>query len=215
MILEDVVLFPQMMLPLYIFETRYRQMLTESLGGSRMFCVARKRPEAQEECPERVAGIGLVRVALDHENGSSHLVLQGLTRVMLKSVGQFRTFPNYEIKPLETKIENEERLHALSDRVNQIARKLLDGGEDNDPCMVPVMTSSSTSADGQDDGTGRAKILEYLRYLDDPEQIGDLIASSLIRSCAMKQQLLTITSLEDRLDYLAKCLIEENRLPLQ
>jgi ATP-dependent Lon protease len=212
MILEDVVLFPQMMLPLFIFEPRYRDMLKESLDGSRMFCVARRRVEVDEECPERVAGLGLVRVALDHDNGTSHLVLQGISRVILRSRGQYRTFPNYEIRPLETKIENDERVHALSLRVKQIAENLLNGTSGEQECLVPLMTSDKTQNNGHSEDAGRARILEYLKYMEDPEQIGDLVASSLVRHSDLKQQLLAVSSLEERLDFLAKCLIEENNI---
>lgn len=212
MILEDIVLFPQMMLPLYIFESRYRALLKESLDGSRMFCVARKRLDSEEECPERVAGIGIVRVALDHDNGTSHLVLQGIARVLLKSLGQYRSFPHYEIRPIQTLVENEERVHALSARVKHIAQSILNRESDSGDCLSAVMTSGDGSSHSQDQSAAKAKILDYLKYLEDPEQLGDLVASSLVRSPSRKQTLLATNRLEDRLDLLAKALIEENNL---
>jgi len=44
MTLPNATLFPQALLPLYIFEPRYRQMLAEALHSSRMFAVAMQKP---------------------------------------------------------------------------------------------------------------------------------------------------------------------------
>ena len=43
--LPRCILFPQAMLPLHIFEERYRQMLKDSLSSHRMFCVGTLRQE--------------------------------------------------------------------------------------------------------------------------------------------------------------------------
>jgi Lon protease-like protein len=40
MTLPNAILFPQALLPLYVFEPRYRAMLRESLESQRMFAVA-------------------------------------------------------------------------------------------------------------------------------------------------------------------------------
>ena len=45
MTLPTATLFPQALLPLYIFEPRYRQMLTDTLKAGRMFSVAMQRPD--------------------------------------------------------------------------------------------------------------------------------------------------------------------------
>jgi len=42
--LPGAVLFPHALLPLYIFEPRYREMLAHALAHERMFCVALLRP---------------------------------------------------------------------------------------------------------------------------------------------------------------------------
>ena len=42
MTLRDTVLFPQIVLPLYIFEPRYRAMLQDVLEGDRLFAIVRE-----------------------------------------------------------------------------------------------------------------------------------------------------------------------------
>src|SRR5437588_2593695 len=83
MTLPNATLFPQALLPLYIFEPRYRRMLTDALKSNRMFSVAMQHPGRSRETPCSVAGLGLIRVAVDHDDGTSHLILQGLSRIEL------------------------------------------------------------------------------------------------------------------------------------
>src|SRR5881275_1671678 len=80
MTLPNATLFPQALLPLYIFEPRYRQMLADALHSNRMFSVAMQRPGNTRETPAPIAGLGLIRVSVGHSDGTSHLILQGLAR---------------------------------------------------------------------------------------------------------------------------------------
>src|SRR2546421_7023485 len=77
MTLRDATLFPQSLLPLYIFEPRYRKMLADSLKTERMFSVAMQKPGRSRETPCIVAGLGRVRGSGDPYGGPSDLFLQG------------------------------------------------------------------------------------------------------------------------------------------
>src|SRR5882724_8114330 len=87
MVLPGVHLFPNSLLPLYIFEPRYREMLAWSLEQQRMFCVAPMKPGVSEARSvddfHHTVGLGLVRACVGREDGTSHLMLQGLARVRL------------------------------------------------------------------------------------------------------------------------------------
>jgi Lon protease-like protein len=88
--LPNVVLFPGILLPLHIFEPRYRQMLADAMQADRMITMVLLKPDDEEsvegECPIfEVACIGRV---VHHEplaDGRSNLVLQGLSRVRIES----------------------------------------------------------------------------------------------------------------------------------
>src|SRR5712671_6398465 len=101
MTLPTATLFPQALLPLYIFEPRYRRMLADSLKSDRMFSVAMQKPGRSRETPCPVAGLGLIRVSVDHEDGTSHLILQGLTRVELCQTVQYKPYRVQRIRPLQ------------------------------------------------------------------------------------------------------------------
>src|SRR5438034_1301972 len=92
MTLPSAILFPQALLPLYIFEPRYRQMLTDALNSHRMFSVAMQRPGRSREVPSTIAGLGLIRVSVAHKDGTSHLILQGLARVKLAETVRYKPY---------------------------------------------------------------------------------------------------------------------------
>src|SRR5512140_3431994 len=102
MTLPNATLFPQSLLPLYIFEPRYRQMLADALHSTRMFTVAMQRPGVSRETPLPVAGLGYIRVSVGHRDGTSHLVLQGLLRVELGETLRYKPYRIQRIKPLST-----------------------------------------------------------------------------------------------------------------
>src|SRR5436305_14996253 len=83
--LTGELLFPHALLPLYIFEPRYRQMLDHSLARDRMFCVTLIKPDRLQwksvDDFFHVATIGLIRACVGRGDGTSNLILQGLQRV--------------------------------------------------------------------------------------------------------------------------------------
>src|SRR5258708_1806479 len=105
--LPNAALFPQALLPLYIFEPRYRKMLADALRSDRMFSVAMQKPGRQRETPSPVAGLGLIRVSVGHGDGTSHLVLQGLARVELEETVRYRPYRVQRIRRLESPPCNE------------------------------------------------------------------------------------------------------------
>src|SRR5580765_9012408 len=103
MTLPNATLFPQALLPLYIFEPRYRQMLADSLHSNRMFAVAMQKPGNAREVPLPVAGLGLVRVSVGHRDGTSHLILQGIARVELEEAVRYKPYRIQRIRPLQSR----------------------------------------------------------------------------------------------------------------
>ena len=73
-------LFPHALLPLYIFELRYRQMLKHALAHHRMFCVALIKPGCADwHSPAdffHTAGVGLIRACVERGDGTSNLILK-------------------------------------------------------------------------------------------------------------------------------------------
>jgi len=123
MTLPNATLFPQALLPLYIFEPRYRQMLADALHSNRMFSVAMQRPGNSREVPAPVAGLGLIRVSVGHRDGTSHLILQGIARVELKEAVRYKPYRIQRINPLETPPCDNVKVDALVAKVRELAQR--------------------------------------------------------------------------------------------
>src|SRR5271170_269110 len=126
MVLPGASLFPSSLLPLYIFEKRYRAMLASSLERNRVFCVAQMKPADIADAGEchAVAGLGMIRACVANANGTSHLILQGLARVRLTNFVQHEPFPVAQIRELRSDVENEVEADALGRKVIELCSSL-------------------------------------------------------------------------------------------
>lgn len=104
MTLPNVVFFPQALLPLHIFEPRYRQMLRDVLAADRAFAVARLDPSKSGpgEPPHRIATVGLIRACQKAEGQTSNLLLQGVARVEISRIVRERPYRVIEVRPLSS-----------------------------------------------------------------------------------------------------------------
>src|SRR5436190_15311954 len=137
MTLPNVTLFPQALLPLYIFEPRYRRMLADALDSHRMFSVAMRKPGGKREMPVPIAGLGLIRVSVGHNDGTSHLILQGLARVELKEAVLYKPYRIQRIRPLETPPCDNVKVDALVAKVRELLEERIELGL---PFLFPVMS---------------------------------------------------------------------------
>jgi ATP-dependent Lon protease len=202
MVLPGATLFPQAMLPLYIFEPRYRKMLRESLESHRLYCVAMRRPGATREVPEPVAGLGLIRASVGHKNGTSHLILQGLTRIRLGRTVRYKPYRVHEIEPVSTTGTGGVAIKQQLKRVKElVAQRLELGAFGPQPAPAPAATKKMI--------VQARDILRYLNALEDPEQVADMVACSLLQDASHRQTILETVDLELRLRHLASCLGHE------
>src|SRR5580658_5721533 len=148
MTLPNATLFPQALLPLYIFEPRYRQMLVDSLNTNRMFSVAMQRPGRTRETPSPVAGLGLIRVSVGHNDGTSHLVLQGLARVELVETVRYKPYRIQRIRALSSPPCNDVVIDALQAKVHELLEERLKLGLAFPLPAGPSGVTAQTSAAG-------------------------------------------------------------------
>ncbi|MEI8293351.1 MAG: LON peptidase substrate-binding domain-containing protein [bacterium] len=123
MILPWVSLFPGSLLPLFIFEERYREMTRAALAGNRMFAIAHSYDDATVA---PIGGLGIIRACVTNEDGTSNLVLQGVSRVEFSSVS-YLPRPHAKIRVLR---DNEEsrNLSGLRSRILTLCESRLEGG---------------------------------------------------------------------------------------
>jgi Lon protease-like protein len=188
--LPGAVLFPHALLPLYIFEPRYRKMLEHALQKHRMFCVTLIKPS----CPDwhaaedffHFATAGLVRACVERGDGTSNLILQGLQRVRFSSFSQETPFPIARIDGIESRDPTTVETEALGTKVLELY-----GSLKHNRRQLP------------------AKLGRYLSELRDLEMLADLIASTFVNDPLRRQRLLEERSLNQRLRFLITYLREE------
>ena len=90
--LPKLVLFPGTLLPLHIFEPRYRDMFGDALGGERrLIAIAQLKPGWESRYEGRppiydVAGIGKIAAHTHNQDGTYDVVLEALARVRLQEL---------------------------------------------------------------------------------------------------------------------------------
>lgn len=173
MILPETVLFPQALIPLYIFEPRYRQMLHDVLARDRLFALAcLDRTQADQpgliEPTYSIATVGIIRACQEAENDTANLLLQGLCRIQIQSIVREHPYRLIAVQPLvtvagamhnELEVQREEIMRLLN-----LRRRL---------------------------GTPAPKgITQFLNSIEDIDAFADLVVFNLCTDDILKQQLL-------------------------
>ncbi len=208
MTLPNATLFPQALLPLYIFEPRYRQMVADALHTHRMFLVAMQKPGSTREIPAPVAGLGLIRVAVGHRDGTSHLILQGLARVELEQTVRYRPYRVQRIRHLQTPPCNNVMVDALVVRVRELLEERVQLGL---PFPFPVMATDKADNISDAPSVSPMEIMHYLDSITDPEQAADLVSCAVLPSADQRQSILETVHVEARLQRLIYFLLAEIR----
>jgi len=121
--LSTVVFFPNTLLPLHIFEERYRDMLSNALNSERIIAMALLKPGWEENyngSPEiyEVAGMGRIVSSETFSDGRSNIVLYGLKRIKIVEFIEERPYRTAKIEVLENRKSSDEKNY--KDRINNI-----------------------------------------------------------------------------------------------
>jgi Lon protease-like protein len=187
MTLRDVVFFPKAMMPLRIFEDRYRQMLKDVVAGNRIFAIVAEREnlapgEEIDEPPFEVATAGVIRVSKQNEDGTSFVLLQGVERLRVRKIVQETPYRVLKVEPWETVVDGE---------TDSIRKSLL----------TEMKTNKELGGEVTDE------VLDYLRPLDDVVAFVDLAAFTLCKQVVRKQAMLEVQKISKR----AQMLIDDLR----
>ncbi len=199
MTLNGAILFPQAMLPLYIFEPRYRKMLADSLDTHRMFAVALQKPGSKRETPAQVAGLGLVRAAINNPDGTSHLILEGLCRLRLGKAVKYRPYRVHEAIPLETTGNDAGTVDALAAKLIDLVAERFKQGTSFPPQFVEALKKIGAAGN----------LLDYLAKVRNPDHLADFVSCTLLSTPTQRQTILETPNLTARLKFLIHFLIAE------
>ena len=194
MLLPDCTLFPHGGLPLFIFEPRYRMMLEEALEGDCFFAVARLLAEEDGDPAGYVAPvgtIGLVRASREQENGTSQLLIHGVMRVRFTEWHAERDYPFASVEPVVSVFTPESQAPA--------AMKTLRAAVEDAIRPLPEEVQSGVFA--------------LLDRADDPGLMTDIISQQFIHEPGLRQRLLEMDAVGDRIPVICEYLRNANLVP--
>ena len=187
--LPNVVLFPGTVIPLHVFESRYRELAHDALERSRLLAVARLRPGYESDYYGRppmygIAGIGYVIASDELDDGRFNLLVRGVGRVDIgtelppdksyRRVQARRLIDTRSARPSELCILHEQ-LVTLCDR---LADYLPKGGDE---------------------------LRQLVRNEEAPGGCADVISSALVTDPDERQAILEMLDPADRVDSALDC----------
>src|SRR5688572_15369713 len=112
--LPNIVLFPNVFLPLHVFEPRYRHLVSDTLNGDRIIGMVLLRPGHESEYEGRppVFGVGCAGVMTHAEplsDGRFNIVLRGLERFRITGEDASRPYRLADIDPLPEVVPQRDR----------------------------------------------------------------------------------------------------------
>lgn len=191
--LPDLVLFPHALLPLHIFEPRYRTMIDDALKSNRLIALARLKSDYQDLYHTKQAPIYeqacLGRVTADQKlpDGRYYLILEGVVRVTIEE--ELNTDDAYRVGRLKLHRDR----HSFSDQFNPVEQS---------------NTLLQLFRQHLGDEAGRKGLLKILESNLKLGTLCDIIAYACPFDIELKQCLLEETNIERRSHLLVQALVE-------
>lgn len=184
MVLPWVTLFPGGLLPLHIFEERYRHMLKDALGSQRMFAIAHldDSVEENEEAWNPIGTVGVVRACVTNDDGTSNLILQGVARVEFSN-NEPEPYPHANIEILRDSSKSSSEMEKLRAEILRLVKK-----RSKEKPSTP------------------AGFIDHLGVIESPASFADMISSTMITNPIHRRELLAELDVCCRLELLADCL---------
>ncbi len=189
---KDIVVFPYMVLPLFVSREKSVKSLEEALSKDRMiFLVAQKNPTEDDPSIEDLYGVGTVAIVmrmLKLPEDKTKILVQGLSKASIKET--IHTEPFYRVRvetikdPFLTEITLE--TEAIMRTVREQLERIASYGKFVSPDLMFV-----------------------LEGVDDPGRLADLVASNLDLTVEKAQEILEIADPIERLNVLNEVLGKE------
>jgi Lon protease-like protein len=214
--LYRVQLFPSSLLPLYVFEPRYREMTAACLegGGGGFMAVASLRPGFREQYEgrppvRRTAGVGKIVAHRKNPDGTYNILLRGLGRVrIIEELPPERSFREVRARLVRDRWPLSFDLSSARDAVRVLVERLAG-------LLAQIERSSPPGPPGSSgpsgDGAGALRALLEGEPPSPPGQPGrrvpgrffDTLTAALVRDPRARQKLLETADLSRRADLLS------------
>ena len=183
-----LVLFPNQLLPLHIFEERYKQMIKDVTETDKVFGINMIEPEpgrSESDLAELVGCTAEINLTLPLDEGRLNIVIVGRERYRILSYTDKLPYHVAEVEFFSDEPDYSESTEQTSKKVRSEFAKLIE---------LASKLNDSSEFDGE--------------LPLQPEQLSLLVASALPISNHIKQQLLEMTSTSQRLELVLAYLSE-------
>jgi Lon protease-like protein len=197
--LPNVVLLPRAVLPLHIFEERYKTMTADALAGDRQVAMALLRPGWEKDYYHRPAiePVVCIGTILSHErlpDGKYNFLLQGHTRARVTRELNDSVHRPYRVAHLDPIVETNALEIDLQDERERLTRLF-----------------RATALGGTPMGRQFRQLLAGTARTGD---VADLVAYNYVEDVALKQSLLEEADVRRRVRRVVEA-VEENQPSLQ
>ncbi len=181
--LRDVVVFPYMVMPLFVGRPRSIHSLDEAMNhGKQLLLVSQKQPELEEPGVDDLYDVGTIAniiQLLKLPDGTVKVLVEGQQRAQIYQLEDTGEHFQAQIKPIESTLGNKKEL--------QVVHKAA-----LDEFQNYVNLNKKVQPD----------ILSALQQIENLEQVSDTLASHLPVSVAQKQTVLEMSNVVERFEYL-------------
>ena len=188
--LRDIVVFPDMVVPLLVGRTRSIKALDETMATDKLvFLTTQKDLHVDEPEEEEIYKIGTVAEVLQHlrlPDGSVKLLVEGKFRARIKKFILSKDFYKSQVESIEVECRKTIEIEALM-------RSLKTQFEEY------VKLNSKLSGD----------VLSSVLVVEDPVRLANIMSSNLTLKIQDKQNLLEITNPKERMEAIARIINAE------
>jgi ATP-dependent Lon protease len=191
--LRDLILFPDLVVPLFVGRERSIRALEEAMRGEHVVAlVTQRHAETQDPAPEDMYDIGCIASVMQElklPDGTAKALVEGQQRFRIAEFVQFDPFMMVRVEPIEEPVEVDIETEALMRALIADFEKASELGK---PIPQEVIVAASA--------------------IQEPGRLGDFIAFHLNLKAEQKQEILEALESAERLERCARFLRKEIEL---
>ena len=181
--LRDVVVFPYMVMPLFVGRTKSISALDEAMNeGKQLLLVSQKQADLEEPTVDDVFDVGTIAniiQLLKMPDGTVKVLVEGQQRAKINQLNDGEDHFSAEVTPIETTFGDEKELDVVKAAVLNEFESYLQLNK-----KIP------------------ADVLGALQRIDDTDRLADTMAAHIPVTVRHKQSVLELADVQERLEYL-------------
>lgn len=181
--LRDVVVFPYMVMPLFVGRAKSISALDEAMNeGKQLLLVSQKQADLEEPTVDDVFDVGTIAniiQLLKLPDGTVKVLVEGQQRAKINQLNDGEDHFSAEVTPIETTFGNEKELDVVKAAVLNEFESYLQLNK-----KIP------------------ADVLGALQRIDDADRLADTMAAHIPVTVRHKQSVLELADVQERLEYL-------------